>query len=123
MSEDKETQKRRVISELDATGRCKQCGAPYTDFTKVVGPTGIFCSETCRKQHEAFTERVNVLGAHDKPSPGFRGWYRAYIRKAIVLIILVFAVALLATFIEVPFLTDFVSRFPIFFQIREMISG
>ena len=122
---DADRQKKRAISELDVIGRCKQCGSPITEFNRVLGPTGMFCSDECRQRHEAFTERAQALDATRKGSSGavIRHMLRKLFAKAIVLLILVFFIGLVATVFKIPVLSDIVERIEIFQRIADYIGS
>ncbi len=47
---------------VEATCRCKRCNIPLCDQCKVVPPEGgIYCSEVCRAQMQAFMDRAKDL--------------------------------------------------------------
>jgi len=106
-----EMNKKAVTSAVDAIGRCKQCGGPVTQFDKVVGPTGMFCSEECKAKHEAFTQRAGSLerqtGGTFFGIPRFLG---KNLGRLIVLLIVLVAIGALASFVEIPVLTPLVSN-------------
>lgn len=61
-------------------GRCKQCGKPVTIQNVEKGPTGVFCSEVCRSQHEAFVEKVDAMEKRERVrAPG--GLVAIYTKK------------------------------------------
>lgn len=98
----------RVESEVDAIGRCKQCGKPVTPFNKVTGPTGMFCSAECKEMHQAFMQRAQKLESQKKPKTlGMKLLLSRIIGKTLVILVLVLFIALVLSFfgITVPFLT------------------
>ncbi len=101
--------KKAVSSAVDAIGRCKQCGSPVTPFNKVVGPTGMFCGDECKANHEAFTQRAGSL--ERKTGGTLFGIPRALgkiLGQLIVLAIIVVAIGVVGTIFEIPMLTPFV---------------
>lgn len=93
---------------IEATGRCKQCGRPMCDACRVVGPTGHFCCDTCRRNHEVFMQRAAQLETKARGSFGAR--LRSVFGGLIVLLVVV-AVALGAGyFFSVPVLGDVAER-------------
>lgn len=107
-----ELNKKAVSSAVDAIGRCKQCGSPVTQFNKVVGPTGMFCGDECKVNHEAFTQRAGSLERQTKGSffgiPRFLG---KAVGKLIVLAIIIVAIGVVGTIFEIPVLTPMVENF------------
>ena len=92
----------------DATTRCKQCAKPICDTCKVISPTGVFCSETCRDQNKAFTERMEQMD-RDKPPPG--RWsvrFKAFISRLILLVLAVLIIGFTLHFLgfDIPFLSE-----------------
>ncbi len=67
----------------EAIGRCKQCGKPYCGACRVQGPTGYFCSEGCKTNHEAFIQRAKKL---DDMKSGFQ--FGTFIRNAVMVIVI-----------------------------------
>jgi hypothetical protein len=122
---DSDREKKKAISELDVIGRCKQCGAPVTEFNRILGPTGLFCSDLCRQKHEAFTERAQALDVTGKRSSGavVRHMIRKFLTKVIVLLILLFFIGLVATFFEIPILSDIVEDMGIFQRVKGLIGS
>ena len=104
-----ELNKKAVSSAVDAIGRCKQCGSPVTQFNKVVGPTGMFCGDECKANHEAFTQRAGSLERKTGGSffgiPHFLG--KAF-GKLVVLAIIIVAIAGVGIIFEIPVLSPLV---------------
>lgn len=98
---------------VEASGRCKQCGKPFCNACAVAGPTGRFCSDTCKEKHQAFIQRAQQLDRQSVVSGGFLLKLR---RMAIKLVIWA-AVILVAVYfltkydIEVPILSDLIRRY------------
>ena len=78
---------------VEATGRCKQCGKPFCSTCHVPGPTGNFCSETCKASHENFTQRAQQLDSMHKSAVGTKVWFigKKILFLAVILAILLFA--------------------------------
>ncbi|MCP4642758.1 MAG: hypothetical protein GY851_20090 [bacterium] len=112
---------KRVISEMDAIGRCKQCGAPYTEFNKVIGPTGRFCSDACREQHEEFTRRAQVMDTGRQANTPALFLLKRFVSKVIVVLILLAFVAFAAMVFDIPVLSDLVERVGVLRSIKEML--
>ncbi len=104
-----ELDKKAVSSAVDAIGRCKQCGSPVTQFNKVVGPTGMFCGDECKANHEAFTQRAGSL---ERQTGGtLFGIPRALgklLGQLIVLLIIVVVIGVVGTIFEIPVLSPLV---------------
>lgn len=75
----------------EAIGRCKQCGKPFCGQCRVQGPTGNFCSEDCRKAHEAFLQRAKQLD--DMKARGSVG---KFVRNGITIAALILIVSAIA---------------------------
>ena len=104
-----EFSKKAVSSAVDAIGRCKQCGSPVTQFNKVVGPTGMFCGDECKANHEAFTQRAGSLERTNKGT--LFGLPRALGKltgQLIVLAIIVVVIGVIGTVFEIPVLSPLV---------------
>lgn len=46
---------------VEAVLRCKMCGRPVCGACIETGPTGRFCSTSCRDKHQAFAARAQQL--------------------------------------------------------------
>ena len=103
-------------SGMDVAGRCKQCGQPYTDYDKVVGATGIFCSEACKERHEAFTKRAADLDDRKNAGASFsfqaKKAFFVFLKVAIVVAI----VAAVSLIFHIPVLE------PLFLKLKGMIG-
>jgi len=105
-----ELNKKAVSSAVDAIGRCKQCGSPVTQINKVVGPTGMFCGDECKANHEAFTQRAGSLERTNKGSFfGIPHMLGKLTSKLIVLAIIVVVIGVVGVMFEIPVLSPFVS--------------
>jgi hypothetical protein len=95
------------FSNIDVAGRCKQCGKGYTQFDKVSGTTGVFCSEECREKHEAFMKRAAAIDARprSRPSIGFK--LRKLVRSLVTLLILFAFVGVVSVVFNIPVLAPF----------------
>ncbi len=92
---------------VDATARCKQCGKPLCDDCKILGPTGYFCSDACKDQHQRFTERVEAMDRRE-PAPGkWRLKLRKFMVKGAVLALALIVLALTAYVLgfDVPYMS------------------
>lgn len=94
---------------IAAVGRCKQCGKPFCSTCQVVGPTGKFCSEPCKAQHEHFVQRAAKLDQMRSTS-GVFGKIVDKLRKWAVFTVagLIVAVALHFFGVNVPFISDII---------------
>lgn len=97
---------------VEPAGRCKQCGKPFCSACEVVGATGRFCSEECKERHEAFTKRAAQLDDMRRDTSFFaKLWIR--IKKLAVWVLAILAVAVVLHFfgVNVPVISDFISRY------------
>jgi len=98
---------------VEAVGRCKQCGKPFCSACAISGPTGKFCSESCKEKHQAFIQRAQQL---ERPNAG-AGFLLKLRRLAVKLLIwaavILVVVFLLAKFkiYDVPILSDMMRRY------------
>lgn len=112
--------KRRVVSEVDVTGRCKQCGAPVTDLDRVKGPTGIFCSVECKERHENFMRRAAQLEAgRPRGGGGLRRLFRKFVGKVFALAVLLAFICALGMFFKIPILSDMLDNIGIIREIKD----
>lgn len=68
-----------------ATARCKACHRPLCDECKIVTEDGVFCSDECHERQVQFTERAASL---PKPKRSFLGGFAGFVKKLVILIIL-----------------------------------
>jgi len=107
--------RKKAVSDLDTIGRCKQCGGPVTQFDKVIGPTGMFCSEECKQRHEHFVKRAAAADESRRPAKfGFKALIVSLIKKMVVLGIVVVMAAGLILYFNVPVASDIVRSVGIF---------
>ncbi len=93
---------------FDATARCKQCAKPICDTCKVISPTGVFCSETCRDQNKAFTERMDQMDRNTPPPGRWAVRFKSLVSRLILLALGVFVigVTLHALGFDIPYLSS-----------------
>lgn len=105
---------------VEATARCKQCGKPVCNACHVVGPTGVFCSESCKEKHMAFIQRAQALEQRRKAGPGqFSLKVKKFITKAVVVVILLFAAGFLLVYYNkyIPYVSELIDRVRAFINI------
>jgi hypothetical protein len=92
------------ISGGENMGRCKQCGKPLDITNRIKGPTGAFCSEPCRVQHEAFVGRVGEMEAAEGKGGGgfllFALRLRSLLSSCVVLLVLLLLAGFAGTVFE-----------------------
>ena len=76
---------------VEAAGRCKQCSRPFCNACRVLGPTGQFCSETCKQKHEVFVQQAQAQD-HKKGGLGIKGLVKKGVKIAIVVVIICVAI-------------------------------
>jgi hypothetical protein len=88
-------------SEVEAVGRCRQCGVPFCAKCRVEVPEGTYCSMECRAKHMHFVNRSEELN---------RGKRGGILQKS--LMVLLFAAGLAAVLhflgIDVPVVSDLI---------------
>ncbi len=109
-------EKKPVYSDVDAIGRCKQCGGPVTQYDKVVGVMGIFCSETCRERFETFAQRAASLDAARRPKPRLGLRIKTLIARIIVLVLALAVIGAASILFQIPVLA------PIFIRLLRAIG-
>ena len=96
---------------IESVGRCKQCGKPFCSACQVSGPTGKFCSDTCKATNETFIERAQQLDQMSKSG----GWLNRFWRigsKILFFTVVLLVLAVAATYFGVyvpiigPFIVD-----------------
>ncbi len=100
---------------VEAVGRCKQCGKPFCNSCKIMGPTGLFCSEECKQKHETFVQRAQQFESR-KGSVSIMAKVRKILGGLIAIIIVAIILGVVGTLIDVPILSDLVLR------VREFIG-
>jgi hypothetical protein len=98
---------------VEASARCKMCGKGLCNACRIVGPSGIFCSEDCKKRHEEFIRRAEGLERKQGSSGLFMSRVRNMIGWIIVVVVVAFGVTIAGRFFgfHVPYLSDIVDRF------------
>ena len=91
---------------VPATARCKQCSRPVCGKCVVVASFGRFCSEACRDQYQDFVNKAEVNESSRKRFSTFR--IGPWIRKAVVLLILLGAIGFVASVTRIPVLSPLV---------------
>lgn len=88
-------------SEVEAVGRCRQCGVPFCAECRVAVPEGDYCGMECRAKHKHFVYRSEHLN---------RGQRGGVLRKALMLALLAAGVAAAAHFlgVNVPVVSDLI---------------
>ncbi|GMV92480.1 MAG: hypothetical protein AMXMBFR82_22580 [Candidatus Hydrogenedentota bacterium] len=94
---------------VEAVGRCKQCGKPFCNACKVMGPTGLFCSEECKQKHESFVQRAQQFESR-KGSVSVMAKVRKMLGGLVAIVILAIILGVLGTIFEIPVLSDLVIR-------------
>ncbi len=99
---------------VEAVARCRQCGKPVCGACVVIGPSGKFCSESCRDQHQRFIERARELDL--KKGRGI-GLFKRLKRRTVKVVMFALAILMLATvltylnILDIPVLRDVINRF------------
>ncbi len=88
-------------SEVEAVGRCRQCGVPFCGQCRVDVAEGIYCSMECRAKHKSFINRSEEL---------HRGRRSGVLQKAIILVLLAAGIAAALHFFgfNVPIVSDLI---------------
>ena len=87
-----------------AANWCKQCGNPTCHKCTVIGPTGRFCSDTCRETHEAFHRHSQ--GREVKAGSTFFLRIRKLVGTLLVLAAVLFAAGMVGTVFYIPVLSE-----------------
>lgn len=90
--------------DVEAVGRCRQCGVPFCADCKVAAQEGEYCSMECRAQHKRFINRSDEIG---NPRQG------GLIKKFVTLLLIATGVGAAAHFLglEVPVVSDLIRKF------------
>jgi len=91
---------------IEAAARCKMCGKAVCRSCVTPGPTGYFCSDTCRQKHEHFAVRAQEMDG--KARGVFFVKLRKFVLNVLVAAAVLFAIGFVATFIEIPLLSGIV---------------
>jgi len=94
-----------------AVGRCKQCGKPFCTTCRIQGPTGRFCSEACKEQHQEFVKRAARLDDRRRDTSFFaKIWIRLKKTAVYLLAALIVLVVLHFFGIYIPLVSDQIER-------------
>lgn len=93
---------------VEAVTRCKQCSRPVCGACIESGPTGHFCSTTCRDKHQAFYLRAQQLDGKGRGSTGLK--LRKLIAWLITAVVVCAVLGLIATLVYIPVLSDLTLR-------------
>ena len=88
-------------SEVEAVGRCRQCGVPFCASCRVEAAEGNYCSMECRAKHKHFVNRSQELN---------RGKRGGILRKALLLVLCAAGIAAALHFlgVNVPVISDLI---------------
>lgn len=89
---------------VEAAARCKQCNKPVCSACVVKGPTGNFCSQACKERNESFVQRAATLDSMRRPST-FGTKLKRLVGKLIVVLILLIALGVAGSLMNIPVLT------------------
>ena len=90
---------------LEAIGRCKQCGKPVCSSCGIRTTAGFYCSDICREQHETFMQRAKDMDLDRATRRGLFFHTRNLIGSLIMLSAVLFALGFTAYHISIPVLT------------------
>lgn len=93
---------------VEATVRCKQCGKPVCDACVEPGPTGRFCSPSCRQKHEVFMQRAQQLDG--RSGSGIFVKLRGLLGTVVIIVVVLAVIGVAATLFPIPVLSDFVLK-------------
>jgi hypothetical protein len=94
---------------VEAVARCKQCGRPVCGACLVTGPTGRFCSDTCKDKHEKFVSRARALQRTSR-SAGTLTKVRRSLIKLVIFLVAIMALGFVAVYFEIPVAADIVRK-------------
>lgn len=94
---------------FESIGRCKQCSKPFCSKCQTKGPTGIFCSETCKETHEQFVQRAQQYDNMRKDSTTFASMM-ILLRKIVfgAFAVIIIGVILHYAGVEIPVLSSLI---------------
>jgi len=98
----------------DVVARCRQCTKPVCGLCVVVGPTGKFCSDTCREQHEQFMRSAQQQDLRKDPHAGLFTHFRRFVMKLVMYAVALLALATVLTHLEIvdiPVVGDIINRY------------
>jgi hypothetical protein len=93
---------------IEASARCKQCGKPVCGACVVVAASGRYCSEACQQKNEQFMQRAAQLEV--KTQGKFSLFLRQLAGKIVAVLLVLLALGILATFVNIPVLSELVYR-------------
>jgi hypothetical protein len=98
---------------VEAVGRCKQCGKPFCSACAISGPTGKFCSDSCKEKHQAFIQRAQQLERSSVGAGFLLKVRRMVVKVAIWAAVILVVVFLLAKFnvYDVPILAKLMRQY------------
>lgn len=88
---------------VEAVARCKQCGRPVCGACMVPGPTGRFCSDSCKEKHEKFIQRAQELNQTSRRTGDFRKIKRLLV-KLVIYLVAIGALGFVSIYFEIPVL-------------------
>lgn len=94
---------------IEAVARCKQCNVPICGMCVEKGPSGYFCSPSCRDQYAQFVQRANDMQKRGWAT-GFTTQLRRFAIKAAIYAALFAAFVFAVIKFEIPFLIDIVNE-------------
>lgn len=86
---------------IEAVARCKQCGKPVCGACLVTGPTGRFCSDTCKDKHEKFIGRAQDMQRNAR-STGTLTKVISLATKLVILLVAVGFLGFIAAYLNLP---------------------
>ncbi len=107
---------------LEAIGRCKQCGKPVCSNCGIRTMAGFYCSDICREQHERFMQRAKDMDLDRATRRGPFFHIRNFIGSLLMLGAVLFAIGFTAYHIYIPVLTELTWKaINFYFIIRDKI--
>lgn len=97
---------------IEAVARCKMCAKGLCAACRVIGPSGIFCSETCKTRHEEFVKRAAGLERKQATGSLFLTRVRNLVGWILVVLVVVLGAGIggrIAGF-RVPLVSDITDR-------------
>lgn len=93
---------------VHAALRCKQCSRPVCEACIVQGPLGRYCSAECKEKHQHFHQRVQQMDTRASKASFTK--VKTMIATFIVFLGVLFMVGVIASIIEIPFISDITYR-------------
>lgn len=94
---------------VEAVARCKACHKPVCGMCVVAGPTGQFCSESCKEKHEAYVKRAQQLDRTSRRT-GQLTKLRRFLVKLVIFVVAIGALAFGAIYFQIPVLKTVVQK-------------